>query len=272
MKEEENIKTEKSYSLAPTTIAEDMDIYSPVIKSIIEEKEENCDKLKNKNIAVMGSFGAGKSSVISTYFKNQDNVLYVSLGSYIEEKNEQEQYKIIYSLTTNATIVTEEIVDYLIDKKFSLKISIDGKKKVNDLNRISINGMSVHDQVVEKLDLLRKYEKESGKFVQVTNVITGNNYKSYYETLHYLAEDLNLKIIDSAIDMYYDWTDKEIDEVLQQIRLCMEYYKQSIKEKKYFGWNYFDLMLNALDKNQRFYSCGAGIISLYVNTDGSFFA
>ena len=74
----------RSYSLAPTTNAEDMNIYTPIIESLLREKEENCKKLKNKNIAIIGGYGAGKSSVISSYFKGKDDVLYVSLGSYIE--------------------------------------------------------------------------------------------------------------------------------------------------------------------------------------------
>lgn len=200
-----------------------------------------------------------------------DMELIKELVTYIEEKNQEEQYKLIFSLTTNATMLTEEIIDYLIEKKFSIKVSIDGKKEINDLNRISVSGESSHDQVVEKLDLLRKYEKETKKFVQVTNVVTGNNYKSYYETFRYLVEDLKFKIIDTALDTYYNWSDTQMNELMEQIRLCMEYYKNAVKEKNYFGWNYFDSMLEAVEKNQKFYYCGAGIISLYVNTDGTYF-
>lgn len=77
-------------SLAPTSSANNIEQYKEYIDFALNEAEENnTSKLKNKNIAITGGYGAGKSSIIKTYFKNNNNVLYVSLGNYIESKNTQ---------------------------------------------------------------------------------------------------------------------------------------------------------------------------------------
>ena len=69
-------------SLAPNDNADDIDIYKPYIDKILKDSN-------NKNIAISGRYGAGKSSIIKTYFKDK-KVIYVSLASYIE-KNQSEE-------------------------------------------------------------------------------------------------------------------------------------------------------------------------------------
>lgn len=71
-------------SLAPYQDAS-IDTYKDFFYNALNEKEGKRRKnKKNKNIAVTGSYGAGKSSFIRSYFKDDKKVLYVSLGSYIE--------------------------------------------------------------------------------------------------------------------------------------------------------------------------------------------
>lgn len=43
----------------------------------------------------------------------------------------------MFSVTTNGTIMNEEIIIWLIQNKVILKISLDGKEEVKDRNRIS---------------------------------------------------------------------------------------------------------------------------------------
>ena len=99
MRKNNNIKvTEKELiSLAPTYEAQDTEtIYKKYIDETLSEREyNNSGKSKNKNIAISGGDGAGKSSILNTYFKSAtfkeepliNKVLYVSLGSYIENND-----------------------------------------------------------------------------------------------------------------------------------------------------------------------------------------
>jgi uncharacterized protein len=61
-----------------------------------------------------------------------------------------------YILVTNGTIVNKEIIDLLNSNPFSVVVSLDGKKDINDINRVSLKGFSVHDKVIKTLSLLNK--------------------------------------------------------------------------------------------------------------------
>lgn len=73
-------------SLSASSNADDIEIYKPYIEKVLNEEESLKNKTKkNKNIAITGGYGAGKSSIIKSFFKDSNDVIYVSLGLYIEK-------------------------------------------------------------------------------------------------------------------------------------------------------------------------------------------
>ena len=89
-KKKKETKVEKKSllkSLAPTIEAEDSAKYGEHLSRILNDRDIT-GNIINKNIAVTGTYGAGKSSILKTFFKENHNVIYVSLASYIEaDKN-----------------------------------------------------------------------------------------------------------------------------------------------------------------------------------------
>lgn len=110
------------------------------------------------------------------------------LVEYIYQKNAEVKYKLLFSLTTNATIFNEEILAFLLENEFAIKVSIDGDREVNDINRVDCSGDSVYDKILANLVYLKEFEQKSGRFVQVTNVITGNNYDKRDELVQMALE------------------------------------------------------------------------------------
>ena len=56
-----------------------------------------------------------------------------------------------YSLTTNGTLLTDEVVDFLADNCFQLAISLDGTKEDHDANRRFIDGRGSFDVIYQNL-------------------------------------------------------------------------------------------------------------------------
>lgn len=200
-----------------------------------------------------------------------------TLVGYVKEKNRGNGYGLLFSVTTNATIFSQKIMDFLIDNAFALKVSIDGDKEVNDRNRISWEGYSVHDKILQNLPYIRQFEERTGRRVQVTNVITRNNYESIYDSLVYLTKELGFKMIDTAVDLSLPWTEKEMDILAEEIQRSFTYFIECAKEKKGFYWEFAEKVVKFREPPEgtvknKFYSCGAGIISAYVRTDGGIFA
>lgn len=65
--------------------------------------------------------------------------------------------KVMFNMTTNATLLNVEIAKYLYDKKFNITISLDGPKATHDSNRIFANSnKGTFDTVMQNLELIRK--------------------------------------------------------------------------------------------------------------------
>lgn len=205
-----------------------------------------------------------------------DFPLLQKLVDYCEKKNKSIGYKLLFSVTTNATVFNEEMLRFLTEKGFALKVSIDGKKEINDLNRVANSGGSVHDRIISNMGFIRRFEEKTGRLVQVTNVITHNNYEHYYDTLVYLTETLGFRAIDTAIDLFVRWTEEELRVLEENIRKSFGLFIQAAKENRGFRWEFADKLMGIKESLQKerkkFYSCGAGIVSAYVRTDGGIFA
>lgn len=194
--------------------------------------------------------------------------------SYIEEKNQKANNYLRYSVTTNATLFNQAIVDFLVEKNFSLKISIDGTKEVNDRNRVSKTKYSVHDRIISQLCYVREFEKRTNKLVQVTNVVTNNNYQNYAESVEYLVTEVGFRLIDTGIDYYSEWTEQEMNGLASEIRKIFDFFIKKAYQGKGFRWSFASSLVEMRDREpcKKFYECGAGIVSSYVRHDGSLYA
>lgn len=198
-----------------------------------------------------------------------DFQLIKQLVEYCDQKNKSLNYEIVYSITTNATITSMEIADFLCEKDFMIKISIDGSKTVNDINRVNVSGVGVYDQISKNISFFKDIQERSNYLVQVTNVITGNNYFHYFDSLKYLTHDLGFKAIDTAIDISYDWSEEQIKIIEQNVQLSFDYYVEAFFKGEGFEWSLFQVLADMEKKTVKFFACGAGIINSYVRTDGS---
>jgi uncharacterized protein len=69
----------------------------------------------------------------------------------------QKKYKIEFSMVTNATLINEKILSFIKKYNISLGISIDGPKKITDINRVYKNSkLGVYDDVMAKLNFIKE--------------------------------------------------------------------------------------------------------------------
>src|SRR6202008_941956 len=63
-----------------------------------------------------------------------------------------------FSLTTNATLLRPEIIEFLVEHDVGVTISIDGPRELQDKFRVFHNGAGSYDVVAPKIkELLRKH-------------------------------------------------------------------------------------------------------------------
>ncbi|MCH8844119.1 MAG: radical SAM protein, partial [SAR324 cluster bacterium] len=82
--------------------------------------------------------------------------------------------KVDFTLTTNATLLTEALVDYFNAHRFGLTISMDGPKALHDLRRKTVGGKGSYDVVARNVRMLlaRYRSRPVGARVTLTKGVT----------------------------------------------------------------------------------------------------
>ncbi len=102
--------------------------------------------------------------------------------------------KILYSITTNATLLNKEIIDFLLVHNFSITLSMDGPKDVQDKNRKFKNGQGSFDIVMKNIQLLYHKNPDRMKNVTISMVIDPAQDYSEIVTLFLIPELRDVKL------------------------------------------------------------------------------
>ncbi|WP_304340379.1 radical SAM/SPASM domain-containing protein [Metaclostridioides mangenotii] len=62
--------------------------------------------------------------------------------------------EIIFDMTTNATVINDDIISFLKNDIDNLSVSIDGTKEINDANRIFSDGTGTYDIIIRNCKIL----------------------------------------------------------------------------------------------------------------------
>lgn len=217
---------------------------------------------KDKTLVV--NFVGGEATIDFNFLKK--------VVSYSKDICNEDNINIVFTVTTNALLLNEEMMSFFIENRFLLKVSIDGNKEINDLNRITGDDKGSYEKIIEKLELLRNFERKTKHPVQVTNVITKNNYKEYYNSLVHITKDLGFKVVDTAINLYEKWSYEEYKVIEESIYKSFDYFIERHKCNEPFSWSFLTNARYLLEKRKKIYSCGGGIISIHVKNNGEFYS
>ena len=87
---------------------------------------------------------------------------------------------VAYPITTNATLLTNEVIDFLVENHFSITISLDGPQEYHDQHRLFSNGRGSFETVVEKLtNFKNRYPKEYEGVAFNSVMVPENDYSKY---------------------------------------------------------------------------------------------
>ena len=109
-----------------------------------------------------------------------------------------------FSMTTNGSLLSDEIVSFLEENDVSLLISMDGPKEINDRNRVFRNGTGTFDVVARNLQSMKSKFPEYWSKVRISMVIDTNND---LDEVGKIISELGIepsKLKPSLIDCEYD--------------------------------------------------------------------
>ena len=250
------------------------------------------------------SFETAKKAIDFLISHSNDN-RYISLGFYGGEpliefdliKRCIEYAKVrglgkelMFSITTNGTLMDDEIIEYLENNNVSLMISLDGPKEIQDKNRkFAFNNCGTFDKVMENVKRVKNKFPEYYKKIAFSAVIDPKNDFSCINTFFSTDEIIgDHTVMSSVVSDNYSKSEEKYNEDFS-IKYNYEYFKILLCElnrldRKYIS-KFVDRRFSDLkrtyrqltpsdkvpEKTQHSGPCIPGAQRLFITTEGKFY-
>lgn len=195
--------------------------------------------------------------------------------SYAKEQEKKHQKKFHFTITTNALLLDDDLIDYLHEHMDNIVLSLDGRKEVNDFIRVKANGNGSYDDIVHNIKKIVELREKDNKEYYVRGTFTRHNL-DFAEDVFHLA-DLGFKeiSIEPVVGKEGDYLLKEEDlPVLfeQYGNIAAEYIKRKTSGNKSFRFYHFNIdIYHGPCIYKRLWACGAGRDYLAVTPSGDIY-
>lgn len=191
--------------------------------------------------------------------------------TYAERRGREAGKIVDFSLTTNATLLSEEIVDWLDAHRFGLTVSMDGPKALHDTHRKTVGGKGTYDVVVSKARMLLARYRSRPVGVRVTLTRGVTDVLAIHE---HLKNDIGFFEVGfspatSGDISAFNLTEDELAKVFADMKSLGQLYVEAALRDENIGFaNMHQLMTDLSDGTKKSVPCGAGIGMLAVDGDG----
>lgn len=196
------------------------------------------------------------------------------LVTYGNSRAAQKSKEIKFTLTTNALLLNDKIIDFLNRENISVVLSLDGRPAVNDVMRPLAGGIKgSYEHIRPKITSLIESRNNENYFVRGT--YTRENLDFSKDVLH--LADLGYKYISvepvvGAPAEEWSLREQDLPQLCQEYEDLVREYVSRLNSGKPFEFFHFNLDLNngpCLPK--RLSGCGAGHEYMAVTPEGDLF-
>ena len=209
-------------------------------------------------------FGARQETEFTICFFGGEPLMNVNVMKRIMDYALSVNDKVKFSMTTNGTLINDEIEELIDRYKIYVQISIDGDKDTHDANRKYSAEKGSYCEVKSRTEKLR------GKYsVPARATVTPCNLEFYDIADHLVNMNFSNVYLAPAANLMDE--QDFINYGKKQLR-AFEQYEQMIKEKRYEEvmkvGNFMKLLKRIQTITSKQYSCGAGRNMVAVDIDG----
>ena len=274
----------------------DFDFTNMNVKSLCLNVAHSCNMKCSYCFASQGNFGLPSAlmsketgrQAIDFLLKNSGDITHLEIDFFGGEpllnmevvrdlvtyaRSQQKQYgkKIAFTLTTNAVLLTDEVMQFILDNDIAVILSLDGRPEVNDRLRLMNNGEGSYEKIVPHIQAMVAKEPRS---YYVRGTFTRQNLDFTNDIRHFTELGLKNFSLEPAIGTTSEYAIREEDlpavlaEYEKLADLLLDYYKAG-QDVHFF---HYDLGLQrgpCLAK--RHTGCGAGVEYLVVTPEGDIY-
>lgn len=178
-----------------------------------------------------------------------------------------------FTITTNGTLLNDEILKFVNKEMGNIVLSIDGRKEVNDAMRPRAGGQGCYDDIVPKYQKVAESRHQLRYFVRGT--FTHANL-DFSEDVKHLAElgfkQISVEPVVASPEDWYAFKDEDIPIICEEYDKLAKYYIEKYKEGKGFNFFHFNIDLEGGPcVAKRLSGCGSGCEYLGVTPWGDLY-
>lgn len=190
---------------------------------------------------------------------------------YAKERADALGKEVDASLTTNATLLRSEIIDWIVENDVGVTVSMDGGKDQQDKFRVFSNGMGSYDMIRPNIEeLLRRHRRRPvGARVTLTkqNLDVIGIYRHLRDELGFW--EVGFAPVTTSWQRDYAIQDDGFRHMLSQFQqLAREYLEFALAGRHHGFSNVRDTIEEVHKGMSKSHPCGAGMGLLGVATDG----
>ncbi|MEW6320159.1 MAG: quinohemoprotein amine dehydrogenase maturation protein [Acidobacteriota bacterium] len=191
--------------------------------------------------------------------------------AYARTRAREEGKRLDFALTTNATLLKPEIIEFLLDEGVGVTISIDGPKEVQDRFRVFHGGTGSYEIVTPKIKAL--LARHTGRPIGARVTLTRETLE-IGRIFRHLTEEVGFRSVGfapvtTAAQREFAIGEDGYDRLLEQFRALAFEYRDAMLETRWHAFsNVRETLAEIHQGHAKAYPCGAGIGLMGVATDG----
>lgn len=174
------------------------------------------------------------------------------------------------SLTTNATLLRSEVIDWIVANGVGVTVSMDGNREQQDKFRVFSNGQGSYDLMIPHVkELIARHTRPVGARVTLTkqNLDVTGIYRHLFEELGFY--EVGFAPVTTSWQRDYAIQDDGFTFMLRQFQaLAQEFLEHTLAGRRHGFSNVRDTLEEIHKGQSKAYPCGAGFGLMGVATDG----
>ena len=217
---------------------------------------------------------AGRRTVHITFFGGETQMnfpLLKKVVTYAHERAAGQGRSIDFSLTTNATLLTPAIIQFLSDNRIGVTVSMDGPPELHDKLRVFANGRGSYDIIAPRVRALIENHRTRPITARVTLT---KGVTDVVKIFRHLKNDLGFHEVGFAPvttspDRLYAINERGMDDVLAQFHvLADEYLEFALRGEMHGFSNVSDTLSELCQGVNKSHPCGAALGLVGVGPSG----